>query len=272
MVLQIRLLALLMGLATLCPARRTDDIPDDKEWEAFKMQYNKAYSSGNEEKIRRQIFFQNKMMIKKHNYRYAQNLTSFKVALNHLGDKTGSLEGQLYRHSQRLISMSEQNLIDCCHLCYGCSGGRMDYAFTYIMQNGGLDSEVAYPYEARDAVCRYHPSASVTRIRGYSAIPSGDENALKNAVALIGPIAVAIDASLSSFHYYTHGVYYDPHCSPTQLTHGALIVGYGRESGRDYWLVKNSWGTNWGDKGYIKMARNLNNNCGIATSASYPFL
>ncbi|KAK8383405.1 hypothetical protein O3P69_019055 [Scylla paramamosain] len=185
---------------------------------------------------------------------------------------TGSLEGQLYRHSQRLISMSEQNLIDCCHLCYGCSGGRMDYAFTYIMQNGGLDSEVAYPYEARDAVCRYHPSASVTRIRGYSAIPSGDENALKNAVALIGPIAVAIDASLSSFHYYTHGVYYDPHCSPTQLTHGALIVGYGRESGRDYWLVKNSWGTNWGDKGYIKMARNLNNNCGIATSASYPFL
>lgn len=185
---------------------------------------------------------------------------------------TGALEGQEFRKWHSLPIISEQNLIDCCHLCTGCRGGRMDSAFTYINQNGGIDSEAYYPYQARENVCRYNPLMSVANVKGYVSIHSGSESALKAAVANIGPIAVAIDASLQSFHYYTHGIYYDPHCSSTQLTHGALVVGYGTSWGVDYWLVKNSWNPSWGEYGYIRIARNHNNQCGIATAALYPLV
>jgi len=93
---------------------------------------------------------------------------------------------------------------------------------------------------------------------------------LQKASATIGPISVGIDASRPTFHFYKSGVYHDHKCSRVHLDHGVLVVGYGTEDGKDYWLVKNSWGATWGDKGYIKMARNRRNACGIATQASYP--
>ena len=98
--------------------------------------------------------------------------------------------------------------------------------------------------------------------------------ALESVVARLGPTSIAIDASLDSFMFYSEGVYYDPDCSSDDLDHGVLAVGYGNDpdTHHDYWLVKNSWSEDWGDRGYIKIRRNKNNHCGVATMASIPLV
>ncbi len=146
----------------------------------------------------------------------------------------------------------------------------MDQAFQYIISNKGIDTEASYPYTATGPnACRFNRANVGATIATYHDVNQGDENALKTAVYHT-PTSVAIDASHHSFQFYSSGVYYEPACSPEQLDHGVLAVGYGTEGGKDYWKVKNSWGTGWGMNGFILMSRNRNNNCGIATSASYP--
>jgi len=125
-------------------------------------------------------------------------------------------------------------------------------------------------------VCKYKVADRGACIQSYVDIPTGNETALTAAIAAVGPVSVAIDASQSSFQFYESGVYYSYFCSSTQLDHGVLAVGYGTEMGlfgpEDYYIVKNSWGGSWGDSGYIKMIRNWDNDCGIATAASYPVI
>jgi len=189
---------------------------------------------------------------------------------------TGALEGQLKRKTGKLVSLSEQNLVDCSkpYGNDGCGGGWMDIAYLYVDLNDGIDTESSYPYTGQDGDCVYNVSTIGGNDFGFYRLPMGNETNLQEFVAEFGPIAVAIDASLPSFQSYHSGVYNDPTCDPSALDHAVLVVGYGTDkaTGLDYWLVKNSWGVGWGDSGYIKMSRNRKNQCGIASHAILPLV
>ncbi|XP_023003481.1 cysteine proteinase COT44-like [Cucurbita maxima] len=172
-----------------------------------------------------------------------------------------------------LISLSEQELVSCdTKYNSGCNGGLMDYAFQFIIDNGGLDTEEDYPYEGLDGQCDpTRENAKVVSIDGYEDVPANDEEALKKAVAH-QPVSVAIEASGLALQLYQSGVFTGK-CG-SALDHGVVAVGYGTENGVDYWLARNSWGTGWGEDGYFKLERNVKHTtdgkCGIAMEASYP--
>uniref|UniRef100_A0A667ZF16 Cathepsin K n=1 Tax=Myripristis murdjan TaxID=586833 RepID=A0A667ZF16_9TELE len=185
----------------------------------------------------------------------------------------GALEGQLAKKTGRLVDLSPQNLVDCDVKSSGCKGGYMTTAFRYVQRNGGIDSEAAYPYVGKDQRCRYCWSGRAAQCKGFVEIPRGCERLLAVALYKVGPISVGIDASQSSFQFYQSGVYSDPGCNRAKINHAVLAVGYGvTASGKKYWIVKNSWSESWGDKGYILMARERRNLCGIADLASYPIM
>ncbi|GFH22512.1 uncharacterized protein HaLaN_19986, partial [Haematococcus lacustris] len=149
----------------------------------------------------------------------------------------------------------------------------MDNAFQFIMKNKGVDTEEHYPYTAMQGKClANHLKHRVVTIDGYEDIPENDEAALKKAVAH-QPVSVAIEADQKAFQLYIGGVFSDVSCG-TDLDHGVLAVGYGVDaSGVNYWTVKNSWGPEWGEHGYIRLAAGVNAKegmCGIAMIASYP--
>ncbi|KAG7467762.1 cathepsin L1-like [Solea senegalensis] len=187
---------------------------------------------------------------------------------------TGAIEGQIYKRTGQLVSLSEQNLVDCSkpYGTYGCSGAWMANAYDYVVNNG-LQSTSTYPYTSVDTQpCYYDGRLAEAHIKDYRFIPKGDEQALADAVATIGPITVAIDADHSSFLFYSSGIYEEPMCNPNNLSHAVLLVGYGSEGGQDYWIIKNSWGSSWGEGGFMRLIRDGRNTCGIASYALYPIL
>eukprot|EP00731_Ephydatia_muelleri_P007188 Em0003g1436a len=186
----------------------------------------------------------------------------------------GALEGATALASDKLVALSPQNIIDCtvAYGNHGCSGGDAYTAFKYVVDNGGIDTESSYPYKGKQSSCQYNSKNSGAIATGVVKITSGSETDLLSAVANVGPIAVAVDASVNSFMFYQSGVFDSSSCSTSKLNHAMLVTGYGSANGKDYWLVKNSWGTGWGESGYIKMVRNKYNQCGIASDALYPML
>ncbi|CAK9162578.1 unnamed protein product [Ilex paraguariensis] len=184
-----------------------------------------------------------------------------------------AVEGITKLKTGKLISLSEQVLVDCdTSEDQGCEGGLMDNAFTFIQNNHGLTTEANYPYEGTDGTCIGTKEANhAAKITGYEDVPANSESALLKAVAN-QPVSVAIDAGESDFQFYSSGIF-TGECG-TELDHGVTAVGYGTsDDGTKYWLVKNSWGTSWGEEGYIRMQRDVDAKeglCGIAMQASYP--
>jgi len=185
---------------------------------------------------------------------------------------TGALEGAHKKVHGVLPSLSEQEIVDCSgrYGNYGCRGGWYQSSWRYIKDAGGDESERAYPYTARQGRCNFNKGYVVAGVKSYHDTQPGSEQDLTQALAQVGPVSVAIDASASSFRRYRSGVHYSRSCSSRRLNHAVLAVGFGSEGGRNYYLVKNSWGTRWGAGGYIKMAKDMGNNCGIASKPSFP--
>lgn len=192
---------------------------------------------------------------------------------------TGAVEGINAIVTGNLQQLSEQELVDCDKSKdNGCHGGLMDYAFEFIKKNGGIDTEEDYPYTAEDGQCDPNRlNRKVVTIDGYQDVPPNDERALMKAVAK-QPVSVAIEADQRPFQLYVEGIF-DEECGTT-LDHGVLVVGYDVQLNRTsrqrvpYWLVKNSWGPGWGNKGYIKLRRHggsgMEGQCGIAMQPSFP--
>jgi hypothetical protein len=185
----------------------------------------------------------------------------------------GAMEGAYALSSGNLVSLSEQQLVDCSSSYgnHGCNGGLMQHAFSYIMDNG-LTTEDVYPYTSgsgKEGTCEsFTPVATASKC--FNVGPNEEQLTYSLSQQ---PVSVSIEADSRSFQHYTSGVYDDSSCG-TNLDHGVLAVGYGTSGSNDYYIVKNSWGTSWGDEGYILIARDTENGvdglCGIAMDASYP--
>ena len=186
---------------------------------------------------------------------------------------TGSVEGAWFLAKGNLVSLSEQQLVDCSgpEGNQGCNGGLMDDAFQYIIDNKGITTEEAYPYTAQDGTCTSKGKPIAATLSGYKDVAANSEVALETAIVQ-QPVSVAVEADQSVFQFYSGGVM-DSACG-TQLDHGVLAVGYGVDTGKEYYKVKNSWGADWGEKGFIRLGRgakfNPSGQCGIQMMASYP--
>lgn len=188
---------------------------------------------------------------------------------------TGLLEAHMALYGNKKELFSQQNLIDCAGKFnnFGCDGGLPSQALEYIRFNGGLDTLNSYPYRGVDGKCHFNRASVGVRVKAVHNISEGDEVELFDALATVGPISIAYDCS-DAFMSYSEGVFSDPNCSKDSqhVNHAVLAVGYGTtRDGIDYYIVKNSWGADWGEKGFFRILRGTNE-CGLADCATYPTL
>ncbi|XP_064525438.1 pro-cathepsin H [Pseudopipra pipra] len=185
---------------------------------------------------------------------------------------TGCLESAIAIATGKLLSLAEQQLVDCAQAFnnHGCSGGLPSQAFEYILYNKGLMGEDSYPYRAKNGTCKFQPEKAIAFVKDVINITQYDEDGMVEAVGKHNPVSFAFEVT-SNFMHYRKGVYSNPRCehTPDKVNHAVLAVGYGEENGTPYWIVKNSWGRLWGMEGYFLIERGKNM-CGLAACASYP--
>ena len=189
---------------------------------------------------------------------------------------TGSMEGINFINSGKLISLSEEQLVNCDKTDHGCNGGLMDNAFKYVINNGGIDTEADFPYHAF-ALWRTCPADKegnhAFTITDYTDVPTKNKDALLQALSA-QPVSIAIEADHFVFQNYRGGIITEDTCGDT-LDHGVLAVGFDTTADTPYWIVKNSWGASWGESGYVRLAINVTDTsgqCGILEHPVYPVI
>ncbi|CAK1590712.1 unnamed protein product [Parnassius mnemosyne] len=191
---------------------------------------------------------------------------------------TAAIEAAISRsNGGRNIDLSEQSLVDCSwskgykfDSNQGCNGGFLYEAFKYVTLYGIPTQREYGPYLEQDDYCKMKNMTNVYNIKGFAKVPSLSETALKAALYKFGPVTVVINSELSML-YYSSGIYYEPKCNKYPTNHAVTVVGYGVRDGANYWIVKNSWGEDWGEDGYILMST-ADNNCFLMTDGYYPIV
>lgn len=187
---------------------------------------------------------------------------------------SGCLESHHYLATSEMVLLSEQQLVDCAGAfdTFGCSGGLPSKAFEYVHYNGGLDTETGYPYKGVDQKCHFEKDFIGSTVATIHNITFQDEGQLLKAIGTAGPVSIAYDVA-GDFKQYHSGVYSSTLCKdgPMQVNHAVLAVGYDMKASTPYYIVKNSWGTDWGMDGffYIEVGKNM---CGLSDCASFPEL
>ncbi|MEJ1285639.1 cathepsin H [Cricetulus griseus] len=268
---------LLCAGAWLLSARATTELTvnaiEKFHFKSWMTQHQKTYSSV-EYNYRLKTFANNWRKIHAHN----QRNHTFKMGLNQFSDMTfaeikrkylwsepqgscgscwtfsttGALESAVAIASGKMLSLAEQQLVDCAQNFnnHGCEGGLPSQAFEYILYNKGIMGEDTYPYRGKDGHCKFDPQKAIAFVKDVANITLNDEKAMVEAVALYNPVSFAFEVT-DDFMLYQKGIYSSTSChkTPDKVNHAVLAVGYGEKDGIPYWIVKNSWGTNWGDKG-----------------------
>lgn len=178
----------------------------------------------------------------------------------------------LLKYGGKARNLSEQQLVDCAggFDTYGCSGGLPSHSYEYIAYNGGLSTEDLYPYTAMNGTCKFKNGMQSVSVVGGSVNITTDEVAIAQALFEVGPTSISFTVT-KDFKNYQGGIYINPTCpnGPLDVNHDVVLVGYGNANNTDYWIIKNSWGTTFGENGFFRIQRGVNM-CGIKNCGSYP--